>query len=83
MRRCCSSSSRPVHSRRRSDAADREDAARVFDARRDDALRARWELVIQREAVGIRRNDIIERLYPIPPRAARRSTEVTRGARIG
>jgi len=57
-----------------SDADDREDAARVVDARREDALRARWELVIQREAVGIRRNDILEQLYPIPPRPARRST---------
>jgi hypothetical protein len=43
----------------------------VFNARRADALRARWELVIQRESVGILRNDVIERMYPIPPRAGR------------
>jgi hypothetical protein len=55
-----------------SDPAERERAASAFDARRDEALRARWELVIQREAAGIRRNDIVERLYPIPPRATRR-----------
>jgi hypothetical protein len=54
-------------------ADERSDAARVFDARRDAALRARWELVVQREAVGIRRNEIVERLYPIPPRPSARS----------
>jgi hypothetical protein len=43
----------------------------VFDARRADALQARWELVIQRESVGIVRNEVIERMYPIPPRARR------------
>jgi hypothetical protein len=53
-----------------------DDAARLpgveaFNARRDEALRARWELEIQREAVGLRRNDILERLYPVPPRARR------------
>ncbi len=40
----------------------------AFNARRDEALRARWELVIQRESVGLRRNDVLEALYPIPPR---------------
>src|SRR5262249_29136400 len=33
-----------------------------------DAPRARHELLIHREAVGIRRNDLLEQLYPIPPR---------------
>jgi hypothetical protein len=46
----------------------------VFDGRRADALRARWELVIQRESVGILRNEVIERMYPIPPRARGLST---------
>ena len=52
-------------------AAPNERPARavVFDVRRADALRARWELVIQRESVGILRNEVIERMYPIPPRA--------------
>jgi hypothetical protein len=43
--------------------------AAEFDARRRDALRARWELAIQREAVGLRRNAILDQLYPIPPAA--------------
>ena len=48
---------------------ERPPRAIVFDARRADALQARWELVIQRESVGIVRNEVIERMYPIPPRA--------------
>jgi hypothetical protein len=48
---------------------DRSRHAIVFDARRADALQARWELVIQRESVGILRNEVIERMYPIPSRA--------------
>ena len=39
-----------------------------FDALRAEALQARHELLIHREAVGIRRNDLLEQLYPIPPR---------------
>jgi hypothetical protein len=41
--------------------------AEVVEARRTDALRARHELLIHREAVGIRRNEILEQVYPIPP----------------
>jgi hypothetical protein len=41
-----------------------------FNLHRAAALHARWELVIQRESVGIRRNEILETLYPIPPRAS-------------
>ena len=47
------------------DSARREAAAR-FNACRADALRARHELLIHREAVGIRRNDVLETEYPIP-----------------
>lgn len=39
-----------------------------FEEFRQEALRARHELLIHREAVGIRRNDVLETLYPIPPR---------------
>jgi hypothetical protein len=39
-----------------------------FDALRAEALQARHELLIHREAVGIRRNDLLEQVYPIPPR---------------
>ena len=42
--------------------------AREFNVRRDHALLARWELLIQRESVGLRRNDVLDELYPIPPR---------------
>jgi hypothetical protein len=52
------------------DCAERRDRALVFNAERTHALRARWELTIQREAVGIRRNDMLERLYPIPAAVA-------------
>lgn len=39
-----------------------------YDALRAEAFQARHELLIHREAVGIRRNDLLEQLYPIPPR---------------
>jgi hypothetical protein len=47
---------------------DRRRRAMEFNARRREALEARWELAIQREAVGLRRNEVVEGLYPIPPR---------------
>lgn len=40
----------------------------AHDAKREEALRLRRDLLIHREALGIRRNDCLERLYPIPPR---------------
>ena len=49
---------------------ERAACAARFDALRTQALQARHELLIHREAVGIRRNDILETLYPIPPRRA-------------
>ena len=39
-----------------------------FNRLRDEALRVRHELAIHREALGLRRNDSLEALYPIPPR---------------
>jgi hypothetical protein len=43
-----------------------------FNAVRDEAERRRWELIVHREAIGFRRSDAVERLYPIPrPRRAR------------
>ncbi len=50
--------------------AERRDRALAFNTERTHALRARWELTIQREAVGMRRNDVLERLYPIPAAVA-------------
>jgi hypothetical protein len=39
-----------------------------FNRVRQAAERARWELQVHREALGLRRNDILRELYPIPPR---------------
>lgn len=50
------------------DGAAREERARAFNAARDDALRLREYLLIQREALGFLGNEVLERLYPIPPR---------------
>jgi hypothetical protein len=47
---------------------ERERAIVRFNALREEALRVRHELRIHREALGIRRNDGIEAMYPIPPR---------------
>jgi hypothetical protein len=55
------------------DACDYERRAAVYDARHAEATSARWELVIHREAVGIWRNEVIEELYPIPPRRRQRT----------
>ena len=53
----------------RSPAVDaRRAAVERFNELRGEALRARHELLIHREAVGIRRNQILESLYPVPPR---------------
>jgi hypothetical protein len=38
----------------------------VHDAKRQEAFRLRRDLLIHREALGIRRNDVLERLYPVP-----------------
>ena len=45
-------------------------AARVLASNllRAEAIEARRDLVIHREAIGIRRNRILEEIYPIPPR---------------
>jgi hypothetical protein len=51
------------------DDGERARLAAAFNALRDAALTARHELRIHREAVGIRRNDALDREYPIPPRA--------------
>jgi hypothetical protein len=50
------------------DERDRERAVLRFNQVRREALAARHELRIHREAVGIRRNRILEQIYPIPPR---------------
>ena len=55
---------------RATNPAERATCAARFEALRRAALQARHELLIHREAVGIRRNDMLETLYPIPARRA-------------
>lgn len=38
-----------------------------FNLKRQEAMRARWELMVHREAIGFLRNDELELDYPIPP----------------
>ena len=48
-----------------------DSAGPALDARnrlRDEALRVRQQLVIQREAVGLRREAPVEQCYPVPGR---------------
>ena len=40
----------------------------AFNRQRQIAQRRRWELMVQREALGFYRNDVLAELYPIPPR---------------
>ena len=40
----------------------------AFETRRQEAMRARWEFSVHREALGMVRHDILYELYPIPPR---------------
>ena len=51
-----------------SDGDARVAAVARFNELRAEALRARHELAIHREAVGFRRNHELERFYPIPSR---------------
>ncbi|HEU4406031.1 MAG TPA: hypothetical protein VFS43_12255 [Polyangiaceae bacterium] len=58
--------------RARPGSAEHDARAERFDALRREALTRRWELQIHREALGFRRNQVLEELYPVPPPAARR-----------
>ena len=44
---------------------EREALRQAIEAKRDEALARRRDLLIHREALGIRRNDVLEKLYPI------------------
>jgi hypothetical protein len=48
--------------------AERRRAVERFNELRQEALKARHDLQIHREAIGIRRNRILEQIYPIPPK---------------
>lgn len=43
----------------------REVLRQAIDVKREEALARRRDLLIHREALGIRRNDVLEKLYPI------------------
>jgi hypothetical protein len=40
----------------------------AFNAECDVAEKRVWELTVQREAIGLRTHELLERFYPIPPR---------------
>ncbi|QDG53597.1 hypothetical protein FIV42_23485 [Persicimonas caeni] len=50
-----------------SDPAERARLADGFNEKRREAMRARWELMVHREALGFLRHDGIEEDFPIPP----------------
>ena len=50
------------------DELERYERVRTFNLLRGEALDARRNLLIHREAIGIRRNKLLDELYPIPPR---------------
>lgn len=47
---------------------ERAKAIAAFNRKREDAVRAVWELRVHREALGFRRNEKLAELYPIPPK---------------
>ncbi len=51
-------------------ADERSSLAAAFNAQRARAEARRRDLLIQREALGFRRNQILQELYPIPPKLA-------------
>jgi hypothetical protein len=50
------------------DAGMGERAAKVaaFNAKREDARLYRWYLVVQREAIGLRRHEALDEFYSVP-----------------
>jgi hypothetical protein len=49
------------------DAAERADWITAFNRQRDEARRLLRELIIHREALGMRHNGHLRKIYPIPP----------------
>jgi hypothetical protein len=50
------------------------DLLRHHEEKRAAAMRARWEFMVHREAIGMIKHDVLEALYPIPPRRRLRSS---------
>ncbi len=49
------------------DAEKRRGLLAAREEKRQEALRLRRDLLIHREALGIRRNECLSQLYPVPP----------------
>lgn len=45
----------------------RQDILQEYQAERATLQHRRWELMVQREAMGLRRHGILDRMYPVPP----------------
>jgi hypothetical protein len=50
------------------DAATRSKHVDAFNAQREVALKALWELKVHREAIGLRQHQALTAMYPIPPK---------------
>lgn len=46
----------------------RELLLRDYKEAREESERQRWNLCVQREAIGVRRHEDVDRLYPIAPK---------------
>ena len=51
---------------RRASGAEREREMVVWHALRERAIKYRWYLEVQREAVGVRRHDVLDEFYKLP-----------------
>lgn len=50
------------------DRVERRKLVERFNAKRSEALEARRNYLIQREAIGFYQNDVVQEEYPIPPK---------------
>lgn len=50
------------------DATKRDKLVARFNAQREDALHALWELRVHREAIGLRQHHALAEMYPVPPK---------------
>lgn len=60
--------------RENADPARSDELEEAYETRRLEAMRARWEFSVHREAIGLIGHVVLEELYPIPPRRRARSS---------
>ena len=48
-----------------------------YRRRHDEARKYRWYLEVQRESVGLRRHQILDRIFPLPPRSPAATAHAT------